>query len=242
MTTSEFLWIGPDRLLLNHWHDDRGTVVVAPVGPRRPLDPLALDAATAALTHQGIRRVLTTALDEADQQTFVAAGFTVHEELHLLRHELERIPKPPAHRLRRGHGGRDLIGAVEVDRAAFGPDAHLDVPGLRGARAATPASRFRVFGGHGRSWRRPDAYAVCGLSAGGGYVQRVAVAPDARRQGLGSALVVDGLRWFQRRRAGYAMVNTQVGNDAALALYVGTGFVPLPNHLAVLARDLGSRQ
>ena len=242
MTTSEFLRIGPDRLLLNRWHDDRGTVVVAPVGLRGPLDPLALDEATAALEHQGVRRVLTTALSETDQQAFLAAGFDVHEELRLLRHGLEQIPETPKFRLRRGHGRQDLLDAVAVDRVAFGSAAHLDVPGLRGARSATPASRFRVFCGRGPGAHRPDAYAVCGLSVGSGYVQRLAVAPDARRRGVGAALVADGLRWFTRRRANHAMVNTQVGNDAALALYLRMGFVPLPTSLAVLARDLGPRR
>jgi len=241
MTTSAFLRIGPDRLLLNHWHDDRGTVVVAPVGIRGPLDSLALDRATASLGHQGVRRVLTTALGDREQQAFLAAGFVVHEELQLLRHELDTIPEPPAHRLRTGHGRRDVLGAVEVDRAAFGPDAHLDASGLRGAQAATPATRFRMFAARGLAPLRPQAYAVCGLAAGAGYVQRIAVLPEVRQRGVGTALVVDGLRWLRRRRAEHVMVNTQVGNEAALALYLSTGFVPMPTRLAVLARDLGPR-
>jgi hypothetical protein len=56
---------------------------------------------------------------------------------------------------------------------------------------------------------------------------------------VGSTLVVDGLRWMRRWKVRRAVVNTQFGNDAALALYLRLGFVPEPSDLAVLRTELG---
>jgi ribosomal protein S18 acetylase RimI-like enzyme len=55
---------------------------------------------------------------------------------------------------------------------------------------------------------------------------------------VGRALAVDGLRWLRRRGVARAVVNTQYGNDAALALYLRIGFREEPSDLAVLHRSL----
>jgi hypothetical protein len=43
---------------------------------------------------------------------------------------------------------------------------------------------------------------------------------------------------MRRRGAARAVVNTQLGNEAALALYLRLGFRLQPGGLAVLSRDL----
>ena len=77
-----------------------------------------------------------------------------------------------------------------------------------------------------------------GRAARRGYVQRLAVGPEAQGSGLGRALLVDGLRWLRRRGAARAVVNTQVDNERARALYESLGFRMAPSGLAVLGRDL----
>ncbi len=67
-------------------------------------------------------------------------------------------------------------------------------------------------------------YAITGRAGDQGYLQRLAVAAAARRTGVGRALALDGLRWLRRRGVARAVVNTQYGNDAALALYLRIGF------------------
>jgi ribosomal protein S18 acetylase RimI-like enzyme len=57
--------------------------------------------------------------------------------------------------------------------------------------------------------------------------------------GLGRALGLDGLRWLQRKGVKEAVVNTQLGNEPALALYLSLGFRKEPMQLAVLHRALG---
>src|SRR5205807_216631 len=71
-----------------------------------------------------------------------------------------------------------------------------------------------------------------------GYLQRLAVHPDRQRAGLGRALTLDGLRWMRRHGGAQAAVNTQVGNEPALALYQRLGFRLKPGGLAVLRRDI----
>jgi ribosomal protein S18 acetylase RimI-like enzyme len=81
-------------------------------------------------------------------------------------------------------------------------------------------------------------YAITGRAGPRGYLQRLAVDPSVQRQGIGAALVADGLRWLRRWGAREVLVNTQVGNGPALALYEALGFRLQPDGLAVLRRDL----
>ena len=62
-------------------------------------------------------------------------------------------------------------------------------------------------------------YGLFGRAGTDGYVQRLAVHPEAQGDGLGRALLVDGLHWLRRRGAVHAYVNTQSDNDRAYALY-----------------------
>ena len=82
---------------------------------------------------------------------------------------------------------------------------------------------------------------VHGRAGPAGYVQRLAVRPEASGRGWGSALVLDGLRWMARTGCKEALVNTHTDNARALALYERLGFRPLPDGLVVLGSPLGDR-
>jgi ribosomal protein S18 acetylase RimI-like enzyme len=142
--------------------------------------------------------------------------------------------------LRRGRAA-DWPAVLAVDASAFAPFWRLDASGLSEAIDATPVTRFRVAssGRGGRGAGGLFAYAVTGLSANQGYLQRLAVHPAHRRSGLGRALGLDGLRWLRRKGVSEAVVNTQLGNEAALALYLSLGFRHEPIQLSVLHRRLG---
>jgi RimJ/RimL family protein N-acetyltransferase len=51
---------------------------------------------------------------------------------------------------------------------------------------------------------------------------------------VGLALTIDGLWWLRRRGAVRCVVNTQIGNEAAQALYLRAGFKVEPSELRVL--------
>ncbi|HET8931763.1 MAG TPA: GNAT family N-acetyltransferase [Acidimicrobiales bacterium] len=233
MSAPEIFRIGDDRLLCDEWHAPTHTVVLRPGDPRERPHRATIVGVIDELAGRGVDRVLTAALDAACLEPFAAAGFTPHEELCVLRHDLARpIPQRDAP-TRRGSTRRDLPDAARVDGRAFTTGTALDTGGLRAILAATPVCRFRLVDA-GAS-RHVAAYALCGFAGDTGYVQRVAVDPASRRHGYGRALLADALRWFGRRHAVGVLVNTQVDNIAAQRLYLDSGFVPTTQRLAVWA-------
>ena len=98
-----------------------------------------------------------------------------------------------------------------------------------------PTTRFRVAPGRGGA---PLGYAISGRAGRQGYLQRLAVDPPHQGKGHGQVLVADALHWMHKRGVARAVVNTQLGNEAALALYGRLGFRLQPSGLAVLRRAL----
>ena len=228
---------GPERLRVSPFRGDDRVAHVTPVAAVPPPTSAMVRHACSVLADRGFAEAVTGALSERERRGFLDAGFTVREELHLLALDLDRPPDPVRGPLRRGRR-RDRTAALAVDALAFPPFWRLDGAGLEEARRATPASRFRV----ATVRRDVVGYAVCGRAGRRGYVQRLAVDPAAQGHGLGRALLVDGLRWLARRGAARVVVNTQVGNERALALYASLGFRLQPSGLAVLTRPLEDRQ
>ena len=220
-----------ERARLASWRADGQVAHLSPTA-MRPLSAGFIDSCLERLRARGFTLVVTSALSEEESAGFLRAGFGVQEKLELLSHDLERIPSVDE-RLRRPRRG-DRRRVLEVDSIAFDAFWRLHQGGLDDALGATPSVRFRV---HGRG-DRLDAYVIGGRGSGTGYVQRLAVHPDARGRGLGRSLVGDVLRWMQRRGAARALVNTQKTNSAALSLYQACGFRVLPDGLRVLARSL----
>ena len=220
-----------ERARLASWRADGQVAHLSPTA-LRPLSAAFVDSCLDRLRARGFTFVVTSALSRDECSGFLRAGFDVQEELELLAHDLNAIPEV-GHRLRRPRRP-DRPRVLGVDSIAFDAFWRLHQGGLDDALGATPSVRFRV---HGRR-DRLDAYVIGGRGAGTGYVQRLAVHPSARGQGLGRSLVGDVLRWMRRRGASRALVNTQQSNEAALALYRACGFRVLPEGLRVLARPL----
>ena len=227
----DLLRLGGERLRVGPWRGDDRVAYIAPLPAGGPSVD-AVRAACSELTARGYSEVVTAALGPGEAHGFIAAGFTVRERLHLLAHDLATIPVAPPISTRRGRR-HDRATVLEVDRAAFDSFWRLDETGFDEALTATPSSRFRVSGD-------PDAvaYAVSGRAGRRGFIQRLAVAPGEQRRGLGTALVIDGLRWMKRRGVDRAVVNTQERNETALALYQHLGFTVQPSGLAVLRAAL----
>lgn len=215
------------------WRGRHDTVVLTPAPDRPSPTPPEVADEVSRQRDLGVQRILTGALHTPELGPFLANGFATQERLHLLRHDLIDLPEPRPLVMRRGRA-RDLGAVLEIDARAFDQFWTLDGLGLHDAIRATPAHRYRVAGS-----RRTAVcgYAVTGRAAERGYLQRLAVDPSQQRQGVGSTLVADSLQWLRRTGATVAMVNTQEGNDAALALYRACGFVEEPNGLTVLVLD-----
>lgn len=212
------------------WRGDDEVAYLA-VGADRPPPPEFVDRCLETLREQGRTRVVTSALAPADALPFVDAGFTVRERLHLLAHDMVGTA-PPSRATRRARTA-DRQAVLALDRLAFDEFWRLDDFGLDDAIRATPVARFRVAGDGGIA-----AYAISGRSGNQGYLQRLAVAPSARREGWGRVVVADGLRWLGRHGVRRTLVNTQLDNASALSLYEACGFRRLAVGLCVLGRPL----
>lgn len=204
------------------------------------------DAVAEAVEHarrRGARSIRTSALFPAAADVALAAGFTTIDRLELLRldlgcrsrrDQLVAIDRGRRHRIRTLRPWM-YEQAAAVDQAAFGTLWGNDATSLRDVRRATPLHHARVV----RSGRRIVGVALSGAAASSGYLQRVAVAPDHHRRGIARDLVVDGLTWMIARGRTDCLVNTGVGNVAALALYEQLGFERLGQQLVIAERHLG---
>lgn len=224
---TQLVALGGQQVRLGSWRSRSNLGYVAPLTDGAPLTVPTLRSALGLLASRGFTEVISGAVPEPQAGPFLEAGFRVRERLHLLAHPMADLPRPSYGTVRRAWR-RDHQAALTVDELAFDPFWQLDADALVETLDATPVSRLRVTG------RPIDGYAVFGLAGDHGYLQRLAVHPERRGQGLGAALVNDGLRWARRRGAQRVLVNTQEENVNALRLYRRLGFVSEPHWLLVL--------
>ncbi len=203
------------------------------VSPDATVSPTVVRRCVDKARASGYESVLTSAVSPQESEVFVDAGFSVQERLHLLAFDVHHAPEPPALRLVKA-ARRDRPAVLELDDLSFDWFWRLGPVGLKDAISATPTSRFRVGFHEGRL----VGYAITGAAGRFGYLQRIAVHPDARRSGWGRALVADALTWIWRHGGTRAYVNTQLENTRALALYQSFGFEIIPTGLWVLGRTL----
>jgi ribosomal protein S18 acetylase RimI-like enzyme len=231
---------GRERARIWPWRGDRNVAFLAPVPEAPILSAAFLRRCLTILGERGFARVVTSALSPIEQTGFFAAGFEVAEELHLLSLDLDGLPPLSDVGVTRvAAGERPQI--LAIDGAAFSPFWQLDEHGLNEALSATPRTRFRAVideQARGAAGRTLIGYAINGRSGSRGFVQRLAVVPEARRHGIGRGLLLDGLHWMRRRGVRRAVVNTQVGNEAALALYYDAGFLRESSGLSVMEAGL----
>lgn len=228
-TVVDTLGDGRTRARLRPWRsgEQLAELTTSPVG--RAVDPALLSRVIEKAQDRGYVGIVTPALPVHELRPYLDHGFHVHEELHLLVHDL--LDLPPRLDVATVRVSRRLRPvALAIDHAAFPEFWRLDDDALVEATRATPAIRFRLTRDH-------TAYVLTGRAGDRGYLQRLAVHPDHQRGGVGAALVGDSLRWLRRWRCREALVNTQVINHRALALYESTGFRRRRDGLAVLRLD-----
>lgn len=86
-------------------------------------------------------------------------------------------------------------------------------------------------------WRLAG-YACADVLGDEGQIIRLAVHPEARRQGIGSALLNSALAYCHANQASLVVINTQESNAASLKLYEEFGFRRLGRRVPLLARRL----
>jgi ribosomal protein S18 acetylase RimI-like enzyme len=236
--TTALVTDGAERARIGPWHGDPTVGCVTPEPGSPPVSARLVHKCMEQLASRGFREAVTAAMPLHESAGFVAAGFHESERLHLLERRItarDRAPvEMPAGLTMRRARRTDLDDVLAVDSRSFGAFWRLDAAGVHDARTATTYARYRVS-------RRDDAtvgYAITGRQGRAGYLQRLAVDPDARRGGVGTALVADGIHWLALWRAFTVVVNTQESNATALGLYESLGFTRKPDGLTVWSMRL----
>ncbi len=184
-------------------------------------------------------RVASPALSPEECEAYIAAGYRIRTNLHLLVADLRRPSVARVARVARSHPPatqlttfrpRDEAEVLATDLAAFGAGHEMDALELASAFRATPFSRLRV----ARIGGEIVGFALFGRADRRGYLQRLAVHPRAQGRGLGRQLVLDGFSWCRRRRVHRIVVNTEHGNLPALHLYTAVGFEMSPMELCIM--------
>lgn len=212
----------PRRLRIAPWQGDRFVALIGPVRNGHLPNTADVHRGLQALQQRGVPRAVTPALSPFEAEPFYQAGFELLERLHLLSCPLAEasaatVASPATSRP--GFRWHDPA-VLEVDRKAFAGFWRFDRLALREAKTATPSRRFRVAKLDGKV----VGYAVTGRAGQRGYLQRLAVDPEAQGHGIGSMLIHDSFDWLRRRGAEETLVNTQETNEKALGLYERLGY------------------
>ena len=228
------VYVGRDRIQIGSWKSSSTTANFIPFPARNALAVEAVHRTVAEASAHGFQSAFTAALTPTQAAPFEAAGFELHEELHLLQRPLtgDHEPRSGPTRVTRRARRADWPEILTLDGLAFDDFWQFDRGALADAVRATPRHRFQVIKS------TPVAgYHVTGLAGANAYIQRVAVHPNAQGKGYGKALVNDSLLWSRRNGAKTAQVNTQITNERAVGLYEQCGFTLASFKLQVLFLD-----
>ena len=190
-----------------------------------------VDRCAAMLLGQDAPAVWSPPLAPTASSMWTASGFAAHQQLALMERTLTRPIGSVAVPSRRGEES-DWPVVADIDRAAFDGTWRMGGVGLRDAMTATPRSRFIVLEIDGSV----VGFSVVGLAIHTGYLQRIAVRPDLQGQGLGRSMLRESMSWARAGGARSMLLNTQLDNQGAAALYESEGFVRLPDRLTLYRR------
>lgn len=175
--------------------------------------------------------VLSVPLTATQSRPWRSAGFEPYRRLAVFERDLSLpVPAAGAEVVPLGRGQKPDV--IEVDARAFDAEWRMDRLGLEDALGATPR---RIMLGT-ESDGALVGYAVVGISASIGYLQRIAVVPEHSGVGLGRAILREAMRWARANGAYNMLLNTD--NAAASSLYRSERFEELPEPLVLMGVTL----
>ncbi len=203
---------GGDALVVARWREHLDLLAIRGLwsAPHR-LAELVEDARAVARA-QGFAEVLSPLASAAARDAYLALGMHEVARIVALQANLERSDAgrvPPGVRIRLGASG-DLPALADLDARCFGEFWRYGLAELADSLAterlalAEDADSSVVLG-----------YATCELYGSTATLGRLAVAPDARRRGVGTALLSDAMSWA-RRQGAFALTLVHSGRERAL--------------------------
>ncbi len=126
----------------------------------------------------------------------------------------------------------DISSLEPVDHAAFSPPWWLSRTTMERIRQQSACFLVAERGGG------LIGYTQAQLTGDGAHIGRLAVIPEAQRQGVGGLLLMNILSRLWEQGVGWVTLNTQEENLASQQLYTRFGFRPVGQRVAVWARAL----
>lgn len=174
--------------------------------------------------------VFSPALFPSAMGIWTRAGYEEVGQLEVMERQLGAdLPEPQ--RSVRVDPEPDWARVLEIDRVAFEGFWRMSIHGLTEALASTDQAAVLVVEDAGRVL----GYAIAGSKWGIGYLQRVAVEPEAGGRGLGRDLVRASLRWARTSGARNLVLNVRPENERAKRLYHREGLTQATTNLRILS-------
>ena len=192
-----------------------------------------LDRCVHWAAEEGAPAVWSPPLPATSAGMWRAAGFSPDRSLAMMERDLG-VPVPAAEREAREGTTADLHRAARLDRDAFDGIWRMGRVGLEDAMTATPRSMLLVVEG---DHAEQVAFAIIGVAIHASYLQRIAVDPRWQGRGIGRDLLRRSMTWARSAGARTMLLNTQMDNHSAAALYRSEGFISLPNGLTLYRRS-----
>lgn len=167
------------------------------------------------LIADGARGVSVLMMRDWIEDWLTAANFNYTENIVTLQYDQSAAPDMPIRSMATlaPIETYHLAEAAQIDYMAFDSPWHMTTREVRMAVRAGSYNTVAVLDG------RVVGYQVATLYGNSGHLARLAVHPNVQGRGIGGALVVDMLRWFNRRNIHHITVNTQHTNVRSLRLY-----------------------
>ncbi len=208
-----------EAVVLGPWREHLDLLAVRGIWCSNGRIPVLIEDLRAVAREQGFGRLLGPLVPEDCAGPYVAAGMSVRQRIVVYRMQPPEAavrPAPAGVTLRTGTP-RDLEAVRDTDRACFDDFWRYDPEALRRSldteRLAVAEAGGRVIG-----------YTLSTVHGAEATVGRLAVAPDRRQGGVGTALLADAVANAVRQGAAGVTLCTQEENEASRRLYARSGF------------------
>lgn len=209
-----------DVAVLGRWRDHLPFLAIEALWCPSNRIPHALEHIRTLGQARGLTDVVSPPLPVEEMHSYQTAGMhpdTVVATYRLKGLEEAAVADADTPATIRAAGLDDVAILLELDARCFGPFWRYDERHLR---------RFCLTGRMSIAEREGQAlgYTLCTFGGDEGLLGRLCVVPEARRQGIGFALVCDAAAYVRAAGGAQVLLSTQTDNVAARALYLRAGF------------------
>jgi [ribosomal protein S18]-alanine N-acetyltransferase len=220
--------------LLGEWKRGFDVLAIRRVwAAERVVPKFVADAFEQAAEH-GFGRVLSPLLPEEALGAYLSAGMRIVQRVVPIQGRPHLIARadPPAGVVIREGTPADIPAVAGVDGACFDEYWGWGEEDLLGFLADERLAVAQTSSG------AIIGYTLATLNQGATTLSRLAVVPDARRRGVGGALLAESASWAMRGGAATLALCTQVDNAASRRLYTSAGLRELEDVYAFAMGDV----